>query len=258
MTASRISIAKARAEGRHADQTDNPYNGWKEPTEDQWCIPLLDNRNPEDATDEQREFRRLLRRMRKKARLADQLIATNKKLREQLRHKPAVSGSGVHHEPTDVIRNQVMTLAAMGLPQKDVAAFVGLNPGTLARHYAEELDLGRIGADIEVLETFKSVATDKKHFGVVAAGKKWLESRVEGWKPVQRVEHAKDGADGPPIIDSSKLNPEERAQLRALMEKMVAPSVPAIEGDVVAEQPQGFAESEYSEEADDDEDSEAA
>ena len=100
---------------------------------------------------------------------------------------------------------------------------------TLKEHYSDELEVGKVYANVKVSSTLFAVATDARHPGVVPAAKKWLESRApEEWRQVNTVVNEKGTGAGPPIIDSRKLSQEERAQLRSLMEKMVAPEDPGL------------------------------
>jgi hypothetical protein len=146
-----------------------------------------------------------------------------------------------------VTRTHVVSKATMGLVRK--LASVGVTAGKIAHsmrieldvfmsHYGRDYEACRMGADVKVLATFHKVATSPNHPGVVAAGRKWLEVNVEGWKEVKRIETENvSGAAGPPIIDSRKLSPEERAQLRELMLKMTAPDAPGLaDATVVATQ----------------------
>jgi hypothetical protein len=147
-----------------------------------------------------------------------------------------------------VTRTHVVSKATMGLVRK--LASVGVTAGKIAHsmrieldvfmsHYGEDYEACRLGADVKVLATFHKVATDPNHPGVIAAGRKWLEVNVEGWKEVKRIEtQAVGGTAGAPIIDSRKLSPEERSQLRELMLKMTAPDPVGLADDrtVVASQ----------------------
>jgi hypothetical protein len=62
-------------------------------------------------------------------------------------------------KPTDAQRHQVKAMSACGTRQTDIATWVGLrSPKTLRKHYREELDRGRIGADAEVGKTLHKMA----------------------------------------------------------------------------------------------------
>jgi len=55
-------------------------------------------------------------------------------------------------------------MSCFGIRQTDIAAWVGLrSPKTLRKHFREELDRGRIGADVEVGKTlFKMAASGRR------------------------------------------------------------------------------------------------
>ena len=190
----------------------SPVRSFEEDPNDEWAMAILDSGPPKSPSE--LKWWKKLRRMRKKARMADMLIEANKRLREQVK-----AGS---HEPTELTRHQVASLAAIGMPRTDIAAFMMMSAVTLEKYYSVEIETGKAMGKAAVLETFHSIATDRDHPGAVPAGKKFLESQVEGFKEVKRIETAKMD-EGPPIIDSRALSVEEREQLRLLMEKMVEP-----------------------------------
>src|SRR5258707_1688469 len=54
-------------------------------------------------------------------------------------------------QPTAEQRHLVKVMSCYGIRQEDITTEVGLrSPKTLRKHFREELDRGRIGADIEV------------------------------------------------------------------------------------------------------------
>lgn len=206
--------------------------------DDEWSMPFLDKYVPPALlSDEERALKTKLRKMRKKARVANHLIETNRALRKKLRDHPIPPEGWPKHEVTDVTREQVSTLAGLGVPMSGIARFMHMDKRTLTQYYAEEMELGRIYANIEVATTFKSVATDRDHPGVVAAGKKWLESRAaEEWKEIKQIEHAKAPGDKRPTIDIRALDPEDRIQFKALLEKMMLAQNPLTAAPVISEQ----------------------
>jgi hypothetical protein len=63
-------------------------------------------------------------------------------------------------KPTDAQRYMVKVMSRYGIRQEDIATEVGLrSPKTLRKHFREELDLGRIGADIEVGKSLFKMAS---------------------------------------------------------------------------------------------------
>jgi hypothetical protein len=66
-------------------------------------------------------------------------------------------------EPAVDERRLVKVMSACGIRQEDIATEVGLrSPKTLRKHFREELDHGRIGADIKVGKTLFEMATSGK------------------------------------------------------------------------------------------------
>jgi hypothetical protein len=66
-------------------------------------------------------------------------------------------------KPTEAQKHQVKGMSSCGVRQTDIAAWVGLrSPKTLRKHFREELDRGRIGADVEVGKTLFKMATSGK------------------------------------------------------------------------------------------------
>jgi len=57
------------------------------------------------------------------------------------------------HEPTPESREQVRALAAVGLPQEDIATLIGCSEKTLRLYYRTELDEGLEEANAVILDT---------------------------------------------------------------------------------------------------------
>jgi len=73
----------------------------------------------------------------------------------------------------------VKVLSSYGIRQADIGTEVGLrSPKTLRKHFRDELDCGRIEANIKVRKTLYAMATSGEH---VSATIYWL-SRQAGWK----------------------------------------------------------------------------
>jgi hypothetical protein len=82
-------------------------------------------------------------------------------------------------KPSDEQRHLVRVLSSYGIRQEDIATEVALrSPKTLRKHFREELDHGRIGANIRVAKTLYTMATSGKH---LSATMFWLERRA-GWR----------------------------------------------------------------------------
>lgn len=66
-------------------------------------------------------------------------------------------------KPSDAQRHLVKAMSSCGIRQTDIATWVRLrSPKTLRKHFREELDRGRIGADLEVGKTLYKMAASGK------------------------------------------------------------------------------------------------
>ena len=66
-------------------------------------------------------------------------------------------------QPTAEQRHLVKVMSCYGIRQEDITTEVGLHsPKTLRKHFREELDRGRIGADIAVGKSLFKMATSGK------------------------------------------------------------------------------------------------
>jgi hypothetical protein len=112
------------------------------------------------------------------------------------------------------------------VPEANIARVLRIDPKTLRKHYRDEVDTGAIKANSKVAESLYRKALGDGPQSVTAAIF-WMKTRA-GWKETSvsevtgAIEHT--GAAGGPIqveqpIDLSELNREERAQLRAMLER---------------------------------------
>ena len=96
-----------------------------------------------------------------------------------------MSGSP-EHAPTEQDRGLVTTMVAYGIPQREVAAVVGVSINTLRKHYKNEIDTAGARATTRIAETLYRRALD----GSIRACTFWLERRGgDTWKLKQTVEH---------------------------------------------------------------------
>lgn len=103
------------------------------------------------------------------------------------------------HEPTDKTRSEVSALASFGVPQEDIAAYIGISKPTLAKHYPDELSFSSIKANATVGKYLFSLASGQAlkngatHGDCKAAAMFWAKTRM-GWRETDRLEHS--GPDG--------------------------------------------------------------
>lgn len=101
------------------------------------------------------------------------------------------------HKPTEESKKMVESMAAMGIPQVDIARIVGIHKETLEIHYRAELDSGAPKANARVAQSLFNQAIS----GNVTAQIFWLKTRAR-WKETHELElSGKDGATIAPIIN---------------------------------------------------------
>jgi hypothetical protein len=93
------------------------------------------------------------------------------------------------HRPEPAQRRQVEAMAGYGIPEKDIACVLEIDPKTLRRHYRGELDKGAIKATAKVAENLYRRATGEGREAVTAAIFS-LKTRA-GWKETS-VHEVKD------------------------------------------------------------------
>jgi hypothetical protein len=157
-------------------------------------------------------------------RLAKKLAA----LRDQIRlmRNPNVNLATRAHVPTSVTRGPVRQLASVGVKQFLIAQRMQLPLGNFKKLYGEDYKAASMGSDVKVLTNYLGMATNPDHPASEKAAKKWLEVRVPGWKEVKRIETDDVSKRAPQVIDSSRLNQDERDQLRTLLMKTEAQALP--------------------------------
>lgn len=118
------------------------------------------------------------------------------------------------HEPTAATRGAVESMAAYGIPQADIARSIGIDPKTLRKHYAEEIETAAAKANARVAQTLYKIATDPTHKSCASAAMFWAKARM-GWreaadpdvgKKEQRQEAAEQVASGGRFAPRSRPN----------------------------------------------------
>lgn len=120
------------------------------------------------------------------------------------------------HKPTDRTRAEVSALYSFGIPQDDIARYIGVDAKTLRKHYRDELDNSVTKANAAVGRFLYQNATGNtlkdgaSHSDCVRAAMFWAKTRM-GWKETQGVEHTSpDGSMSPTrIIIEAAAQPEE-------------------------------------------------
>ena len=80
------------------------------------------------------------------------------------------------HSPEPQTRRQVEAMAGYGVPERDIARVLAIDPKTLRKHYREELDTGAIKATAKVAEfLFRKATTEGPQ--CVTAAIFWMKTR---------------------------------------------------------------------------------
>ena len=91
------------------------------------------------------------------------------------------------HHPTERTRQLVETMTGYGASQPQIASTLDISPGTLAKHYREELTLGHTRANMAVAQNlFRIATTPKATAPVVNAATWWTKARM-GWSEIRRT-----------------------------------------------------------------------
>ena len=91
------------------------------------------------------------------------------------------------HKPTAETIKEVKALASFGVPQTEIAKYIGISHVTLEKYYRDILDTSAIKANSLVAQSlFKK--TQGNGQGAVTACIFWLKARA-GWKEVSQHEH---------------------------------------------------------------------
>lgn len=117
------------------------------------------------------------------------------------------------HKPTDENRVQVETLASLGMPQDEIAAYIGISKPTLAKHYPEELKISAIKANARVGEFLYTMASGRAldhgaTYGECSrAAMFWAKTRM-GWRETNNLDHtSSDFSMTPTVIERVIVRP---------------------------------------------------
>jgi hypothetical protein len=98
------------------------------------------------------------------------------------------------HKPNDETRAEVAALASFGIPQEDIAAYIGISKPTLAKYYPEELKISSIKANGEVGKYLFSLASGQalkqgaSHSECARSAMFWAKTRM-GWRETNNLDH---------------------------------------------------------------------
>lgn len=111
------------------------------------------------------------------------------------------------HEPTPETKAQVSALYSYGIPQEEIAGFIGIDAKTLRKHYRHELDTAHVKAHAAVGKFLYQNATGAtlkegaSHSDCVRAAMFWAKTRM-GWRETDNLNHiSEDGSMSPTRIE---------------------------------------------------------
>lgn len=95
------------------------------------------------------------------------------------------------HEPTDKTRAEVEALKSFGVPQSDIARYIGIDPKTLRLHYRDEIDNAQTKANATVARFLYQAASGKAldrgagYADCIRAAMFWAKTRMQ-WRETDR------------------------------------------------------------------------
>ena len=114
---------------------------------------------------------------------------------------------GAKHEPTDKTRSEVSALASFGVPQEDIATYIGISKPTLAKHYPDELSFSSIKANATVGKFLFNMASGQAMKNGATYGECsraamfWAKTRM-GWRETNQIDHtSSDGSMTPQTVE---------------------------------------------------------
>lgn len=111
-------------------------------------------------------------------------------------------------EPTDEQRALVESLSGYGVPQDGIAKLVGISEPTLRKHFAEEIEIGILKANVAVSGNLFRIATGDGKAAATAAFF-WLKTRARWKETPQEIEVN--------VTDTTERTADERARAMALV-----------------------------------------
>ena len=114
------------------------------------------------------------------------------------------------HQPTDKTRSEVSALASFGIPQMDIAAYIGVSHPTLRKHYDHELKVSYIKANAAVGDylyrlasgmALKDPENPASHSECSRSAMFWAKTRMQ-WRETNHVDHtSSDGTMTPQKVE---------------------------------------------------------
>jgi transcription initiation factor TFIIIB Brf1 subunit/transcription initiation factor TFIIB len=109
------------------------------------------------------------------------------------------------HQPTPKTRTEVMALTSFGVPQEEIAKFIGVDSKTLRKHYREEMDTAETSANATVARFLYNVASGKalkdgaSYSDCVRAAMFWAKTRMR-WRETNHIDHSSSDGTMQPLV----------------------------------------------------------
>jgi hypothetical protein len=117
-----------------------------------------------------------------------------------------------------LLLSQARVFGALGVPVDVAAALMGINEVLFGLHYQEAYAVGESAMLAKVAANYLRIATSgQDRYAVKAAGEILARRGGEPWKPPAQKIEVEKVAPKQRLIDSTKLTPEERQALRAII-----------------------------------------
>lgn len=132
----------------------------------------------------------------------------------------ALAQTDVQH-PNPIYQRLVKHYAAVGFKPQLICQLLMMKPTILREYYGEELTLGPAQINLKMAETLMTIGFDPMHPQAASVAFKWLERMHpdESFKPPAQRLKVSDDREKERVIDSSTLPPEDRAQLKEILER---------------------------------------
>lgn len=92
------------------------------------------------------------------------------------------------HKPTEELRKTVEAMSSYGIPQEDIAAVVGIDRKTLAKHYRQELDTATAKANAQVAQRLYKKCLEGDTTSMIF----WMKTRAK-WSESMNIDHTTKG-----------------------------------------------------------------
>lgn len=113
------------------------------------------------------------------------------------------NGQILPHTPSDKTKAEVSALCSFGVPQSEIACYIGIDPKTLRKHYRAELDTSvtranaAVGRFLYQNASGQTIGKGATHSDCVRAAMFWAKTRM-GWRETSQVDHiSSDGSMSP-------------------------------------------------------------